>query len=310
MDVGSRAIAVTAFFFASLVPVTALASADTAAVWHPPAPLKQEPLWPAGVKIAQPEVTGPESVDKGTVRNVTVPTMTIYPAKGTPNGTTIVVFPGGGFEVLAIDVEGSEICDWLTSKGITCALLKYRVPVTGPQWDGSCHCRREPKEHMATEDAQRAIALLRHQASALKIDPHRIGVMGFSAGGHMVAEVSTVKGILYHPVDDADKESVRPDFAVAGYPGHIWEGKGLEINPTLHVTSSTPPTFIVQAEDDNVDNVRQSLTYYMALLKANVPVEMHLYTHGKHAFALRHPDWPVGDWPNLAEKWMHSIGML
>jgi acetyl esterase/lipase len=293
-----------------MLPLSARAANEPTGVWQPVAPLKQVNLWPSGMKIAQPENDGPESFDGHTVRSVTVPTMTVYPPKGKANGTSVVVFPGGGFSVLAIDIEGTEICDWLTSKGITCVLLKYRVPVSGPQWDGSCHCRREPTVHMATQDAQRAIVLLRRQAKALGIDPHRVGVIGFSAGGHMVAEVSNEKGIIYRPVDDADKESARPDFAIAGYPGHLWEGKGLVLNPTLHVTSAAPPTFIVQAEDDPVDSVRQSLTYYLALKEANVPVEMHLYAVGKHAFALRHPELPIGAWPVLAEKWMRSIGML
>jgi acetyl esterase/lipase len=283
---------------------------DQPVVWQPAAPLTQVPLWPEGLAIAKPPVTGPENVHDGTIENVTRPTMTLYPAKGENTGATVVVFPGGGFRVLAIDIEGTEICDWLTGKGITCVLLKYRVPTTGPQWDGSCNCRREPTVHMALQDAQRAIALLRQQAVALHIDPHKIGVIGFSAGGHMVADVSNAAKLSYRAVDAADKEDVRPDFAIALYPGHLWEGKGLVLNPTVHVTAKTPPTFILQAEDDPVDNVRHSLTYYLALKNAGVPVEMHLYARGGHAFGLRHPDWPIGVWPSLAETWMRSIDML
>ena len=285
-------------------------SSSAPSVWQPVAPLRQIPLWPAGLKIARPPVTGPEHFDGHNVENVTDPTMTIYPPRGKGSSTAVLVFPGGGFRVLAMIGEGTAVCDWLTSKGVTCVLVKYRVPTSGPQWDGSCNCRREPAVHMATQDAQRAIALIRHRARALSIDPHRIGVIGFSAGGHVVADVSNAKGAIYTPVDDADKESVRPDFAIAAYPGHLWEGKGLVLNPTIHVTAETPPTFLVQAEDDPVDDVRQSLTYYLALKQAGVPVEMHLYAHGGHGFALHRADLPIGQWPALAEKWMRSIGVL
>lgn len=278
------------------------------------------PLWPDGLVIARPDTTGPERVVPGDatiagraiamVENVTRPTMTVYPPKGTPTGAAIVVFPGGGFRVLAIDLEGTEICDWVTSRGMTCVLLKYRVPFSGPQWDGSCNCRREPKVHMALQDAQRTIRLMREQATSLHIDPNRIGVIGFSAGGHMVADVSNDAGLSYAPVDAADKQSARPNFAIALYPGHLWEGTGLKLNPTVHVSAHTPPTFLLQAEDDSVDDVRQSLTYYLALKGANVPVEMHLYAKGGHAFGLRRADLPIGSWPDLVEKWLDAIGML
>jgi acetyl esterase/lipase len=193
---------------------------------------------------------------------------------------------------------------------MTCVLLKYRVPFSGPQWDGSCNCRREPKVHMALQDAQRAIRLMREKAIGLHIDPNKIGVIGFSAGGHMIADVSNDAGHSYAPVDAADKESARPDFAIGLYPGHLWEGTGLKLNPTVHVSAQTPPTFLLQAEDDPVDNVRQSLTYYLALKDADVPVEMHLYAKGGHAFGLRRTDLPIGGWPDLVEKWLRSIGML
>jgi acetyl esterase/lipase len=278
--------------------------------WQPETPTKQLPLWPKGLTIAQPPVDGPETFKEGAITNVTRPTMTIYPPRAKGNGSAVVVAPGGGFMVLAIKGEGTDICDWLTSKGVTCVLLKYRVPTSGPQWDGACRCRHEPTVHMATQDAQRAIALVRHQAGSLGIDPNKVGIIGFSAGGHIVADVSNAKGPIYAPVDEADKEGVRPNFAIAAYPGHLWEGKGLALNPTLHVTANTPPTFIVQAEDDPVDNIRHSLSYYVALKQAGVPVEMHLYAQGGHAFGLKHPDWPIGAWPNLAEKWMRSLGML
>jgi acetyl esterase/lipase len=314
MDIDWRRLGMIAGL--SLASAAAAASPSDAApggaasTWQPEAPLTQIALWPEGHAIAHPPVTGPESVSGDTIENVTRPTMTVYPPKGRSTGTTVMVFPGGGYRVLAMGLEGTEICDWLTAKGVTCVLLKYRVPTSGPQWDGSCKCRREPKVHMALQDAQRAIRLLRQQATTLHIDPNKIGVIGFSAGGHMVADVSNAAGRSYAPIDSVDKGSARPNFGMALYPGHLWEGKGLTLNPTVHVTAETPPTFIVQAEDDPVDDVRQSLTYYLALKQAGAPVEMHLYARGGHAFGLRRTDLPIGAWPELAEKWMQSIDML
>jgi len=153
---------------------------------------------------------------------------------------------------------------------------------------------------------------VRFHAAEWHIDPHKIGVLGFSAGGHLVAAMSThFEHRLYPAVDAADKESCRPDFAVALYPGHLWiDEKRFELNPDIHVTSQTPPTFLLQAEDDPVDPVEESLIYYVALRKAKVPVEMHLYAHGGHAFGLRRTELPITEWPQLVEKWLATIGML
>src|ERR1700694_5533581 len=150
--------------------------------------------------------------------------------------------------------------------------------------------RREikPKAQMALEDAQRTVGLVRFRAAEYRIDPHKIGVLGFSAGGHLVTDISThFDKRLYPAVDAADKESCRPDFAVALYPGHLWIGdKTFALNPGVPVTPQTPPTFLLQAENDDVDNVNNSLVYYIALKNAGVPVEMHLYAEGKHAFGV------------------------
>jgi hypothetical protein len=167
-----------------------------------------------------------------------------------------VVFPGGGFEGLAIDLEGTEVCDWLTSKGITCALLKYRVPSLPYDWRRNCRPNSGlAKSTLPLEDAQRTMGLLRLHAAEWHIDPHKIGVLGFSAGGYLVAEISTdFARRLYRPVDAADKESCRPDFAVGVYPGHLWiAGESYALNPNVLVTRQTPSTFSVQAENDNVD---------------------------------------------------------
>jgi acetyl esterase/lipase len=238
------------------------------------------------------------------VRNVSRPTVTVYSPEGRNTGTAIVVFPGGGYNVLAIDLEGTEACDWLTSQGITCVLLKYRVPCVkvGPYRD----CPT------ALEDAQRTVGLVRFHAAEWHIDPHRIGVLGFSAGGHMAAAISThFEKRSYPPVDAADKESCRPDFAVALYPGHLAVPEtDFALNPDIQVSSHTPPTFLLQAEDDPTDPVENSLVYYAALRKAGVPAEMHLYLKGGHAFGLRPTEFPITDWPRLLQTWLRTIGMI
>ena len=246
------------------------------------------------------------------VRNVSRPTMTVFSPNGRNAGAAVVVFPGGGYQILAIDLEGTEVCDWLTSAGITCVLLKYRVPSSGPHWDNACRCEVTPTVPAALQDAQRTVRLVRARAAALHVDPHKIGVLGFSAGGHLAADVSThFDRPAYPPVDGADLQSARPDFAVAVYPGHLdVAATDLRLNPDIRVTRATPPTFLVQAEDDNVDGVRQSLTYYVALMRAGVPAEMHLYARGGHAFGLRRTTLPITRWPQLVETWLRTIGVL
>jgi len=165
---------------------------------------------------------------------------------------------------------------------------------------------------MALEDSQRTISLVRSQAAKLHIAPNKIGVIGFSAGGHLVTATSTqFNKRSYAPVDAADKQSCRPDFAIALYPGHMWdEDTPFQLNPHITITTNTPPTFIVQAEDDPVDNVHNSLIYFDALQKAKVPAEMHLFAHGGHGFGLRPTRNPITRWPSLAETWLRTIGMI
>jgi acetyl esterase/lipase len=287
--------------------------------WQPSAGHTQVPIWPGAVPDAQP-AAGPEAATMATagdgfiVSNVSRPTMTVYSPKEKNTGAAVVVFPGGGYQEVAIDLEGTEVCDWLTSKGITCVLLKYRVPDSGPAWHDECECYIHPKAPTALQDAQRTVGLVRFHAAEWHVDPHKIGVLGFSAGGHMVAAMSThFKQRLYPAVDAADKESCRPDFAVALYPGHLWvDDKKFELNPDIrtHITRQMPTTFLLQAEDDNVDNVNQSLVYYIALKNAGVPVEMHLYAQGGHAFGLRRTKLPITGWPQLVETWLGTIGMI
>ena len=288
-------------------------------VWQPPAGCKQEPIWPGTAPDARP-ATGPETFATNTtdlvagqpwvhVDNVSQPTITRFAPQGENTGAAVIVFPGGGYWLLAIDLEGTEICHWLASKGITAVLLKYRVPGEGKLPQSGAY----PKSAEALQDAQRAIGLVRSRAAEWSVDPHKIGVIGFSAGGHLVAAVSThFDQRLYPVVDEADKESCRPDFALALYPGHLLENtsKNFELNPAVPVTNQTSPTFLVQAEDDDVDDVRNSLVYYAALKKSGVPVEMHLYPHGRHGFGLRRTDAPITRWPELAETWLETIGVI
>ena len=313
-----------------------------APAWQPSPGHTQVPIWPGAVPDAQPvagreaaETSGKNSLVAGRpvvgVSNVTRPTMTVYAPTEKNTGAAVVVFPGGGYQVLAIDLEGTEVCDWLTPKGITCVLLKYRVTDVGPYPKSGPY----PESPMALEDAQRTVGLVRLHAAEWHIDPHKIGVLGFSAGGHLSAAMSThFAKRLYPAVDAADKESCRPDFAVAIYPGHLslsaaqWDAKqgtkkfviphphpatadkDLALNPEIPVTSQTSPTFLLQAEDDHVDNVNDSLAYYIALKKAGVPVEMHLYAQGGHAFGLRRTKLPITGWPQLVETWLRTIGMI
>ena len=310
--------------------------------WEPAPGHTQIPIWPGEAPNPQP-VRGPELAKTSAkeliggktvawVSNVTVPTITVYQPEGQNMGAAVVVFPGGGYQFLAIDLEGTEVCDWLTQKGITCVLLKYRVTDVGPYPRSGPY----PESPMALEDAQRVLGLVRFHAAEWGIDPHKIGVLGFSAGGHLAVAMSVhFEKRLYPRVDAADDVSCRPDFAVVIYPGHLsyaaaksdaedWTKKyalpppgdasiadpDLELNPDLHVTGQTPPTFLLQAEDDHVDSVYDSLSYYIALKRAGVPAEMHLYAQGNHAFGLRRTELPITGWPQLVETWLAAIGMV
>jgi acetyl esterase/lipase len=308
--------------FCLIAPSGALHAQATA--WQPSPGHAQLQLWPGAVPEARTAV-GPEEVTTTQkdhlvagrpwtyIRNVTRPTLTVYSPRGKNTGAAVVVFPGGGYQILAIDLEGTEVCDWLTSQGITCVLLKYRVPHSGPSYQADCNCRINPKPQPALQDAQRALGLVRLHAAEWHIDPHKLGVLGFSAGGHLVAAISNqYQRRAYAAVDAADRESPRPDFAIAIYPGHLWiQGRPpLAFNPDIHVTRDTPPTFLLQAQTDSVDNVNQSLAYYVALKNAGVPTELHLYVNGGHAFGLRRTKDPITEWPRLVERWLGTIGVI
>jgi acetyl esterase/lipase len=297
----------------------AVAHANTA-VWQPAEGHQQMLLWLGTPPDAKP-LPGPEKIVVGkghliggkpvtAITNVDRPTMTVYGPNGKNTGAAVLVIPGGGFEILAMDLEGTEVCDWLVAKGIACVLLKYRVPSHPYDWQTNTrpHNLEVPVESL--EDTQRAMRLVRFHAAEWHIDPHKLGVLGFSAGGYLVAQISTnFAKPLYAPADDADKQSSRPDFAVAVYPGHL-ATEDNQLNPDVPVSKETPPTFIVQAEDDHVDGVEQALVYYRALSDAEVPVEMHLYAKGGHAFGLRPTQLPITHWPVLVEEWLRTIHVV
>jgi acetyl esterase/lipase len=301
--------------FVPALPLAAQVSAPATPLvdWHPPANKPTLPLWPNGAPGAN-TTTGPEHdttrptdpliAGKPLLRigDVATPTITLYAAKSAGGaGPVVVVFPGGGYQILAIDLEGTEVCDWLNSIDVNCVLLKYRVPNTGPY----------PKSAEALQDAQRAVGLVRAHAAEWHIDPKRIGVLGFSAGGHLAAALSThFDQRLYPAVDAADQLSCGPDFAIIIYPGYLaLSEKNFEFNPDIPVTASTPPAFLVQAEDDPV-HVENAIEYFMELKKAGVPAELHVYAKGGHGYGLRPTDLPVTHWPDLAAKWLRTIGVL
>jgi len=232
---------------------------------------------------------------------VSSPTLTIYPPRGRNTGAAIVVFPGGAYRILAMDLEGTEVCEWLSSIGVTCALLKYRVPNTGPY----------PKSVAALQDAQRAFGIVRAHAIELQVDPRRIGVLGFSAGAHLAAALSAHhKERLYDPIDAVDNVEIRPDFQALIYPAYLTiENKQFQPNPDLPVTEQTPPAFIVQSEDDS-EPVENAIVYFGALKTAGVPVEMHIFAEGGHGYGLRRTALPVTSWPDNCQTWLHSIGIL
>ncbi len=297
-----------------LVAIVLLSAAffAQAPAWQPTPGHLTLNLWPQGAPGAQPSLAA--EVDATTAKdnliagkplirlgNVSVPTLTVYAPKQKNTGAAVVVFPGGGYHILAIDLEGTEVCDWLNSVGITCVLVKYRVPDSGPY----------PKSSAALQDAQRALGIVRAHAMEWHIDPKRIGVLGFSAGAHLSAALSTHFGQrLYETVDEADQVSCRPDFAVIVYPGYLaLSEQNFAPNAEIHVTEKTPPSFIVQAEDDPV-HVENATVYFLALKNAKVPAELHIYANGGHGYGLRRTELPVTAWPKLVETWLGTIGVV
>jgi acetyl esterase/lipase len=267
-------------------------------------------LWPSGnpepSMVVGPEIDPTTDADrmvsgKPTVRvtNVSKPTLAVYlPDAARNTGAAALVFPGGGYEHLAYQHEGIEVCTWLNSIGVSCMLVKYRVPEKG----------RYPENAEDMEDAQQAMRLTRAHATEWHIDTNRIGVIGFSAGGHLAAVLSTHPEFQGKNVP-ASTIDTRSYFQMLIYPGSL-RGPDGKMNPSVAPTSNVPPTFLVQAENDNAAHVETSLVYYQALKDAKIPAEIHLFAQGGHGFGLRPTDLPISHWPALAETWLRTIHIL
>lgn len=234
------------------------------------------------------------------VGNVSEPALTFYPAPANNNsGVTIIVNPGGGYNILAYNLEGTEICKRFNSYGINCVLVKYRVP------------RREGLDKHAAplQDVQRAIAYTRSHAGEWNINSDKIGVLGFSAGAHLSAVASTNYGSRsYQRVDSYDDVSLRPDFTVLVYPAYL-SVDNFSISPELKVDGNTPPTILIQTQDDK-SLIDSSLFYYYALKEANVPAAMHLYPSGGHGYGARNTGHTVNEWPHRVLSWLRDIKMI
>lgn len=233
--------------------------------------------------------------------NVSDPTITIYPLpKGKANGSAVIVAPGGGYNILAIEHEGTQVCEWLNSLGVTAVLLKYRVPKREKQ---------VPENLAMLQDAQRAITLVRSRHQELGLDPKRIGMLGFSAGGHLTACTALMKKRAYDVVDRSDEvNSHLPNFAILVYPAYLTDRAGV-LRPEFDVGKGSPPMFFAHSSNDNVSS-ENSIALYRSLKKAGVPSELHLYAAGGHGYGMRRTEHPCATWPDRAAEWMKSRGLF
>lgn len=286
------------------------ASALAAAPWHGAPGHQTIELWPQGAPGAPAHLEPESSSAKGNlvagksvtrVHNVSNPTITVYLPKHKKNGAAVLIFPGGGYSILAIDLEGTEVAHWLNSIGVSAFLVKYRVPDSGPY----------PEHKAALEDAQRAMGLVRSRAAQWGISPNRIGVIGFSAGANLAVQLSNhYRARIYPGVDAADQTGCRPDYSLIIYPAYlVLPQQGFALNPNIKIDPHAPPTFLVQAEDDPI-HVQNAIAYYLALHAAGIPAEMHIYAKGGHGYGLRPTSLPITHWPKLAALWLHTIGIL
>jgi acetyl esterase/lipase len=279
--------------------VLAADTPQTVKVWPDKAPGEKGTIGEEKVLEVKP---GQSKVQR--VTNVSTPTLTIHrPAKDKDTGAAVVICPGGGYNILAWDLEGEEVAAWLNSIGVTGIVLKYRVP-RRPE---------DPKDKPppgALQDAQRALSLVRSHAKDWGIDPKRIGMLGFSAGGHLTAAASTnFDKRTYDKIDPIDEVSCRPDFTVLIYPAYLIVKDKEELAPDIRVSKETPPTFFAHAADDGV-KADNSIQMYRALRKEGVPAELHIYASGGHGFGLRASDKPCSQWPQRCAEWMKAQGIL
>jgi acetyl esterase/lipase len=271
------------------------------------------PLWPGKAvgdygSIGEERIRSPEDAptkDAKWLTNVTRPTITVFrPPKEKNTGAAMLVCPGGGYWNLAWDLEGEEVAAWLNTVGITGIVLKYRVPRRPGQ----------PEELPAPGpllDAQRAVSLVRSKAGEWEIDPKRIGIVGFSAGGHLaVATATSYDKRSYEPIDDTDKASCRPDFAVAVYSGYFVAAETGALAPYIRIPRRTPPVLLVHASDDSVSHVENSIVMYQALRRVGIPTELHVYATGGHGFGVRPSDRPCSTWTDRCVAWLKSQKLL
>jgi acetyl esterase/lipase len=282
-------------------PALAAAPATLLNVWPgtPPGETKALPPEVDQTKDTDKLIAGRRIIKLG---NVSTPQLAIHrPPRDRDTGAAVVICPGGGFNILAYDLEGTEVADWLNSIGVTGIVLKYRVPA------------RDPKQRWlaAVQDAQRAVSLVRSRAGEWGLDPARLGILGFSAGGSTAGLTALAGGKRhYEPVDAVDTVSCRPDFALLIYPAYFVERGQTTLNPDVQVPKEAPPTFFVHAFDDNVP-VQNSLLLAAELRKAGGSAEVHVYDTGGHGYGLRFvPELPVTTWPKRAEEWLTRRGLL
>jgi acetyl esterase/lipase len=233
--------------------------------------------------------------------NVSEPTISVYPAPVKGNtGAAVVICPGGGYNILALDLEGTEVAEWLNTIGVTGIVLKYRVPTS----------RENPKWETPLMDAQRTMSLVRSKAKGWGIDPKRIGILGFSAGGNLAGLASTrYSERHYEAGDEVDKVSARPDFACLIYPAWLNKKKTVELEEYVPVSAKTPPMFLAHAADDGVE-CESSIALFLALKRHKVPAELHVYDSGGHGYGLRRTEFPVTSWPDRLQEWMGHRGFL
>lgn len=275
--------------------LTAAEPAEVVKLWPGTAPGETKPVGPEKYLDSKPE-----QLQIKRLTNVDEPTISVYkPSKGKDTGCAVLVAPGGGYSILAIEHEGTMVCDWLNELGVTAVLLKYRVPVRPGQ---------TPTNLAAVQDAQRAMSVVRHRAKDWGIDPKRVGMLGFSAGGNLTLWTCCHATREYKPVDAADEQPFRPDFAVPVYAGGMLD-KGGALKPEFKITKETPPMCLVCATDDS-GPAEASVQLYRALAAAKVPAELHLYASGGHGFGMNKVKHPCATWPARAGDWMQARGLL
>jgi acetyl esterase/lipase len=280
-------------FLLTSASVLSVADPITWNLWSGEAPGEIVTLPPESYRVNDDRLTAGKPVRR--LQNVSIPTLTIYkPDPKIDTGSSIMIAPGGGFTILAYDKEGTEVAEWATSTGMTAIVLKYRVPG---------NARNPDKPWLsAAQDGQRAMSLVRSRSDELGIDPDRIGIMGFSAGGAPVNYTAFASERLYEAVDRHDDHSFRPAFAAPIYSG-VWIPEGMDQSDAF------PPVFIVITYDDKDRSIGQAEAY-IKLKKANVSAEMHIYSEGGHGYGLRRTEKPVTSWPDRMEDWLKLKGFL